>query len=142
MLINFFSEDVNMPDFCQSEIRAWIQQIVFNYQKKVGELNFIFCSDEYLLDINKKYLNHDYYTDIITFNYCEDNIISGDIFISVERVAENAKIYKSEGNELFRVIIHGVLHLLGFNDSTPEEQTEMRAKEDECLSKLNPESQS
>lgn len=138
MPISFFAEDVKMPELDVLKVKAWINQVVENNNKETGNINFIFCSDKYLLEINQKYLNHDYYTDIVTFNYCEENVIAGDIFISIERVAENAKIFKSGNTELFRVIIHGVLHLLGFNDSTPAEQTEMRTKEDECLSNLNP----
>ena len=99
-----------------------------------SRLHIIFCSDDYLLDINKKYLNHDYFTDIITFNYNENNTIIGDLFISVDRVKENAKELKVDfNNELFRVIIHGVLHLCGYNDKTQDQLKEIRTKEDEFL---------
>jgi probable rRNA maturation factor len=138
MSVSFFNEDVDMPNLNVSSIKKWIIKIINNQEKITGNINYIFCSDLYLLEINKKYLNHDYFTDIVTFDYCEDEIVSGDIFISVDRVAENSEIYKSGNTELYRVIVHGILHLLGFNDSSIEEQTEMRAKEDECIEMLNP----
>jgi probable rRNA maturation factor len=138
MSVSFFNEDVDMPNLNVSSIKKWIIKIINNHEKITGNINYIFCSDLYLLEINQKYLNHDYFTDIVTFDYCEDEIVSGDIFISVDRVAENSEIYKSGNTELYRVIVHGILHLLGFNDSSIEEQTEMRAKEDECIEMLNP----
>jgi len=101
----------------------------------IGFLNFIFCSDNYLLKINVEHLNHDTYTDIITFDYSKEDRISGDIFISIDRVEENAKSHKTSfENELHRVIIHGVLHLLGYGDKEPGQKAEMRQKEDFCLS--------
>ena len=101
----------------------------------LGELSIIFCSDEYLIDINKRHLNHDYYTDIITFNYNIEKNLNGDLFISVDRVKDNASAFNENFNmELFRVIIHGVLHLCGFNDKTTKEQKEMRQKENHYLS--------
>jgi rRNA maturation RNase YbeY len=101
----------------------------------MGDINFIFCSDEYLLKINKQFLNHDYYTDIITFDYSSDTLLSGDLFISVERVLENSKIYKTVfQEELRRVMIHGILHLMGYKDSTNEESQKMREAENGALS--------
>ena len=113
----------------------WIINSIINESKRVGELSFIFCTDEYLLEKNIQFLDHDTYTDIITFDYCEGDIISGDIFVSVERVTENAnKFGVNFENELDRVIIHGVLHLAGYKDKSKEEANTMREKEDFYLS--------
>ncbi len=115
-------------------LKQWIKAIVENNKKEVGEISYIFCSDEQLLEINKEFLNHDYYTDIITFDYSETDVVSGDLFISIERIKDNAKTLKtSYQEELHRVIIHGVLHLLGYKDKTEEESENMRKLEDECL---------
>jgi len=104
---------------------------------QTGHLSFVFCTDDYLLDVNKKFLNHDYYTDIITFDYNESNIVSGDFIISIDRVKENALIHKCTFHiELYRVIIHGVLHLLGFSDKSEIQQKKMRESEDLYLSQL------
>lgn len=119
-------------------LKQWITTIVENNKKEVGEISYIFCSDEQLLEINKEFLNHDYYTDIITFDYSEADVISGDLFISIERIKDNAKTLKtSYQEELHRVIIHGVLHLLGYKDKTEVESENMRKLEDECLSVLS-----
>jgi len=133
MAIEFFCEDVDKPRVKYIALKKWIKDVVESHEKKVGKLAYVFCSDDYLLDINKEYLKHDYYTDVITFDNTEGNKISGEIYISVDRVAENAKIYSTESTEIFRVIIHAVLHLLGYDDKTPEDQKEMRAAEDRCL---------
>lgn len=129
--INFHYE---LPEFQidnAPNIKLWIEKTILEEKQKVGDLNFIFCEDEYLLEINKKYLKHDTYTDVITFDYVEEDVISGDIFISIERVIENATKAKVEfEKELFRVMIHGVLHLIGYNDKTAEEALKIRAKED------------
>ena len=115
-------------------LKQWIKAIVENNKKEIGEISYIFCSDEQLLEINKEFLNHDYYTDIITFDYSETDVVSGDLFISIERIKDNAKTLKtSYQEELHRVIIHGVLHLLGYKDKTEEESENMRKLEDECL---------
>lgn len=117
------------------QLRSWIKHTIEHENKEVGMLNFIFTSDEYLLSINQSYLNHDTYTDIITFDYCEDNIVSGDIFISVERVQENAeKFGVSLQDELHRIIIHGTLHLCGYGDKQVHEKALMTEKEDYYLS--------
>ena len=106
--------------------------------KKLGNINIIFCSDNYILDVNVKYLGHDYFTDIITFDYCEKDILSGDLFISIDTVRDNAEFYKTEFNdELNRVIVHGLLHLIGYDDHTPEEQKIMREKENYYLELRN-----
>jgi len=136
MAIYFYNEDVDLPDFKELEMEKWIVEVATLHARIAGDLNFIFCSDDYLLQVNKEYLNHDYYTDIITFNYCEEKTISGDIFISLDRVNDNASQLKTQDTELYRVIIHGVLHLIGFEDHTDEEKLTMRAKEDEAINIL------
>lgn len=118
-------------------LKKWIETIVNNHNKELGDISYIFCSDEQLLEINKEYLNHDYYTDIITFDYSEAELVSGDMFISIDRIKDNAKALKVPyQEELHRVIIHGVLHLLGFKDKTESESQKMRQLEDESLSVL------
>ncbi|HBL74692.1 MAG TPA: rRNA maturation RNase YbeY [Prolixibacteraceae bacterium] len=136
--MNFYKEDFSGRIIDQKKRKNWINFAIEKEKFKCGDLSFIFCFDEYLLKINKEYLNHDYYTDIITFNYVEGNIISGDIFISIDRVRDNAQQYGvSFENELSRVIIHGVLHLIGFDDKDESSQSIMRMKEDEYLLELS-----
>lgn len=119
-------------------LKQWIKLVIENNNKKVGEIAYIFCSDEQLLEINKEFLNHDYYTDIITFDYSETDVVSGDMFISIDRIKDNAKILGvAYQEELHRVIIHGILHLLGNKDNTETESENMRKLEDECLSVLS-----
>ena len=134
-LINFFSEDIDfdLPD--QSSTKNWIEQVIKDHHQIVGDINYIFCSDNYLHEINVSYLSHDTYTDIITFNQSTDDlVIEADIYISVERVRENAASLQVDfEQEIRRVLIHGILHLLGFDDHTKEDKQAMRAKEDECL---------
>lgn len=114
--------------------KAWIKQIITNHKKKCGNISYIFTDDKNILVVNQQYLNHDYYTDIITFDYAEKEIINGDIFISVERVKENAQEFNTSfDNELHRVMIHGILHLLGFKDHSKKEEQTMRQKENEAL---------
>ena len=135
-MINYFTEDIEYDIENKEKITEWILNSLKEENKISGELSFIFCSDKYLLKINKEYLKHDYYTDIITFDYSEKNQISGDIFISIDRVGENAKIYSQEKlTELLRVIIHGVLHLIGYNDKSENEQKLMTKKENYYLEK-------
>lgn len=118
-------------------LKKWLIDVALEEGKRVGELSFIFCSDDYLLDINRHFLNHDYYTDVITFDYSEDNLIAGDIFISVDTVRVNAEEFRQTfENELFRVMVHGVLHLCEYDDHSNEEKQQMRAKEDFYLAKL------
>lgn len=135
--ISFFNEDVDYKIKDKQKLRQWIASTVANEGGRVGELNFIFCSDAYLLEINKKYLNHDTYTDIVTFDSSEkDGVIAGDVFISIDRTAENAsKFDVSEQDELHRVIIHGVLHLCGYLDKKKEDKALMTEKENEYLSR-------
>lgn len=137
MSINFYFEDVEDLHFKKIKLKSWINSTIKEEGMKPGELSFIFCSDEYLLEINKQYLEHDYFTDIITFDYVENKNISGDIFISVDRITENANTYQvSFFDELNRIIIHGVLHLLGYKDKDPDEKRLMTEKEDYFLSQL------
>ena len=118
-------------------IKKWLKQIIENKGYKLGTLSYILCDDDYLLEINKQYLQHEFYTDIITFDYVENGVINGDIFISVDRVKENAASFGvSEREELMRVFAHGVLHLIGLKDATSEEASQMRKAENESLELL------
>ena len=115
----------------------WIRDVIIEENKELGEINYIFCDDKYLLEKNIKYLDHDTLTDIITFSYCEGNMISSDIMISVERVMENSSIFENSFlEELNRVMVHGILHLVGYNDKTKEEKEIMRKKEDYYVNKF------
>ncbi|MFN3377968.1 MAG: rRNA maturation RNase YbeY [Runella zeae] len=137
-MIQFFNEDIDFK-VPQSRItKKWLLNIIEAEGFHLNQLNYIFCSDEYLLKINQEYLEHDFYTDIITFdNSEEDNHIEGDIFISIDRVRENAStLQKKFEEELRRVLAHGVLHLVGYDDLEDEQELQMRAKEDHYLSKL------
>jgi rRNA maturation RNase YbeY len=137
--INFFEEDVKFKLKEKNKVKAWIKSTIEAEGYKLQELNYIFCSDRYLLQINQQYLDHDTYTDIITFDNSDiEDVIVGDIFISIERIRENAvKFNSGEENELHRVIIHGALHLLGYPDKTPESKKIMTGKEDHYLSRRN-----
>lgn len=137
MSINFYYEDVSVLRLAKKNLRSWMTSAVREEGRKTGEINFIFCSDEYLLKINQQYLDHDYYTDIITFDYSEGNVVSGDIFISTDRISENAATYKVSFNqEINRIMIHGVLHLLGYQDKESEQKKLMTLKEDYYISKI------
>ena len=136
-MIRFFIEDINFKFLRKQEIKKWLTKVAVAESKRVGEVSVIFCSDEHLLQINRQYLQHDYYTDIITFDYTEDKLISGDLFISVDTVKANAEEYKQAfDQELHRVILHGVLHLCGYDDTNPQQQKFMRAAEDKYLNLL------
>lgn len=136
--IHFFTEEIPFNLIKKNTYKKWIKEIISLESCKLEELNFIFCSDNYLLEINKEYLNHDYFTDIITFdNSTQEAEILGDIFISIDTVKSNSIKFKTEfQNELSRVIIHGVLHLLGYGDKKKEDQKIMKYKEDWALSLL------
>lgn len=137
-MIDFNFEEIEEIELDFNAISNWIQTIVSRETKQLGDITYIFCNDAYILDINQRYLEHDYYTDIITFDYCEENIISGDLFISLDTVKSNSELLKTTFlQELHRVIIHGVLHLCGYKDKTPEDEKIMRAKEDEALLLIN-----
>ncbi len=136
-MIQFFFENIENLSINEN-ITSWIEYIITHEGKKLGDINYIFCDDEYLLKINQDYLQHDYYTDIITFDYVKGKKISGDIFVSVTRVSENAPLLsKSFEEELHRVIAHGVLHLCGYKDKTEDEIKEMRSKEDFYLNAIS-----
>ena len=130
-MIRYFSEEINFNLKHKRLNNSWLKSIVESESSRVGDINIIFCSDDYLLDVNKKFLSHDYYTDIITFNYCEADIISGDLFISIDSVRDNASHFQvSFHHELCRVMAHGVLHLLGYDDHSEYDIAMMRFKED------------
>lgn len=136
--IHFFNEDITFRLKNSLKIKGWIKQAILAEAHQLQELNFIFCSDDYLLGINKQYLEHDYYTDIITFdNSDKEQAILGDIFISIDRISDNAaQLHIPFDKELHRVLIHGVLHLLGYKDKSSADKKRMTAKEDEYLSLL------
>jgi len=130
-MIEFHNEEIEKPELDFAKIQKWIVLSIDNEKKSVGEINYIFCSDNYLLGINKEFLKHDYFTDIITFDYSEEKIISGDIFISIDRVKENAEKYKNSlEKEFLRVLIHGVLHLLEYDDKKVDDKKVMTKRED------------
>ena len=132
-MIHFFYE--NISENIDENLKNWIENIIISEGKKLGEINYIFCDDEYLLKINQDFLDHDYYTDIITFDQVRGKTISGEIFVSLQRIKDNASlISKNYEEEKKRVIAHGILHLCGYKDKTEEEQKTMRAKEDFYLS--------
>lgn len=135
-MVSYFFEDTKFVFKGRRNNNAWLKAVAASEIRKLGDINIIFCSDNYILDINHKYLGHDYFTDIITFDYCEGDVLSGDLFISVDSVRENAVTYGAESfiNELNRVMVHGVLHLVGYDDHTPQEQKIMREKENYYLS--------
>ena len=136
-MIQFLSENIELPEIDQTKVSRWIKQIAAQYGKKTGNINYIFCDDERILEVNKEFLQHDYFTDIITFDYSSGKTISGDIFISIDTVKSNAEgLGVDFENELHRVIIHGILHLCGQDDKTTESQAEMTRKENEALAQL------
>lgn len=125
---------IKMPKIKKRNVSAWIKKVAELHGKKVGDLSYLFCSDDHILEVNKEYLQHDYYTDIITFDYTEGDVISGDMVISVDTIATNAEKFKTSfESEFFRVVIHGVLHLCGINDKGPGEREIMEQHEDEAL---------
>ncbi|GEN75599.1 rRNA maturation RNase YbeY [Chryseobacterium hagamense] len=135
-MIQFFYE--NLPESVNTDYTAWLEEIILSEEKKLGEINYIFCDDDYLLKVNQDYLQHDYYTDIITFDYVKGRTISGEIFVSLQRISDNAStLFKNYEEELRRVLAHGILHLCGYKDKTEEEEKQMRAKEDCYLAKYN-----
>tara|TARA_B100000614_G_C14491851_1_gene471056 strand:+ start:431 stop:862 length:432 start_codon:yes stop_codon:yes gene_type:complete len=135
---SFHCEDISFVLNKKPAIISWLSYSIKSENKILGNISYIFCSDEYLHKINLKHLNHDTLTDIITFDYCEKSVINGDLYISIERVTENAKLYdNSIEKELHRVMIHGILHLCGYNDKTIEDQNVMSAKEEFYLNLRN-----
>ena len=134
MAITYQTEGIKMPDIKKREPTEWIKAVAATYEKRIGEIAYIFCSDEKILEVNRQYLQHDYYTDIITFDYCEGNRLSGDLFISLETVKTNSEQFNTPyEEELHRTIIHGILHLCGINDKGPGEREIMEAAENKAL---------
>ncbi|WP_298073472.1 rRNA maturation RNase YbeY [uncultured Bacteroides sp.] len=134
-MITYQTEGVDMPDIQKRKTTAWIKAVAASYGKKINEIAYIFCSDEKILEVNRRYLQHDYYTDIITFDYCEGNLLSGDLFISLDTVRTNADRFAGGDyrRELHRVIIHGILHLCGINDKGPGKRKIMEEAENKAL---------
>ena len=133
-MITYNTDGVKMPSIKKRENTAWVKAVAASYGKRVGEIAYIFVDDEKILEVNRQYLGHDYYTDIITYDYCEGDVISGDLFISLDTVRTNAEqVGATYEEELHRVIIHGILHLCGINDKGPGEREIMEAAEDKAL---------
>lgn len=136
-MIRFTSQDIDMPVLDERRISRWIRAVAADYGFAVGNINYIFCSDERELEVNREFLGHDYYTDVITFDYSTPSTLNGDIFISLDTVRSNAEwVGTSFDNELLRILIHGVLHLTGQGDKTPETKAQMTAKEEKALAKV------
>ena len=139
-MITYSNENVGMPKIRKRDTTAWIRRVTASYGKKVGEVGYLFCDDEKILEVNREFLQHDYYTDIITFDYDEGDTINGDLVISLDTVRSNAEMLgKAYDEELHRVIIHGILHLCGLNDKGPGERELMEAAEDKALGMRNEE---
>lgn len=137
-MITYNSEGVRMPKIKKRDTSAWIKAVAASYGCKVGEIGYLFVDDEKILEVNREYLGHDYYTDVITFDYDEDDTVSGDIVISLDTVRSNAQLFgKTYEEELYRVIIHGILHLCGINDKGPGEREIMEAAENKALAMRN-----
>ena len=136
-MISYQSENLPMPSIDTDNVSLWIHRVAETYGKRIGEIAYIFCDDEKILEVNRQFLTHDYYTDIITFDYTSGNTLNGDIFISLDTVKSNAEsLNQNSSTELFRVIIHGILHLCGINDKGPGEREIMEAAENKALSML------
>ena len=133
-MISYETNDAHFPQIKRRLVNAWLKQVITQYQKRVGDITYIFCSDAELLQMNKTYLKHNYYTDIITFDYSENDTVSGDLFISLDTVKSNSeKFHTDYSEELHRVMVHGILHLCGFQDKSPEEAKVMRERENDAL---------
>ena len=138
MAIHYFAEETQVPAIKKREISRWIKAVAATYGKTTGEISYIFCNDSRILEVNRQYLQHDYYTDIITFDYTEGNRISGDIFISLDTVKSNAQEYGQRfEDELHRIIIHGILHLCGIKDKGEKERQQMTRCENQALEQLS-----
>lgn len=139
-MIQFTSEHINLPDWLtahEQDLMQWLRKVAAGYGYKVGNLTYILCDDERILEVNRQFLGHDYYTDVITFDYTTPSCLNGDIFISLDTVKSNAQeVDATEEQELSRILVHGLLHLTGQGDKTPETKAEMTRKEDDALSKL------
>ena len=136
-MITYNVIDVKMPEISHRETTKWVRAVAASYGKRVGEVAYVFCNDDKILEVNRQYLKHDYFTDIITFDYCEGDMLSGALFISLDTVRTNAELFhKTYDDELHRVIIHGILHLVGINDKGPGEREIMEAAENKALDLL------
>ena len=136
-MIQFIAEEVALPAIDKTRVKNWIKAVAESYNRKTGDVSYIFCNDERILQVNNQYLQHDYYTDIITFDYSTDTIISGDIFISLDTVKSNSETFNTDfTEELHRIIIHGILHLCGNDDKTPALRAAMTEKENWALGML------
>lgn len=137
MTIRFSSEQTAMPQIDEVKISLWLQAVAASYGRRIGRLQYIFTNDEHILEINREFLSHDYYTDVITFDYSFEDTLSGDIFISLDTVKSNSEMFSTDySTELHRIIVHGLLHLTGQGDKTPETQLEMTQKEETALGML------
>lgn len=133
-MIRYFNEDIKFVLKQKLLNNRWLKTVAGSEMRRLGDINIIFCSDNYILDVNMKYLEHDYFTDIITFDYCEKDILSGDLFISIDSVRENASFYGTDfEDELNRVMVHGILHLIGYDDHSESDIAQMRSKENYYL---------
>ncbi|MBO4332043.1 MAG: rRNA maturation RNase YbeY [Paludibacteraceae bacterium] len=133
-MISFYAEDIEMPNLKKTALKAWIKAVAEKHGFKLGDIAYIFCSDKRILEVNRQFLSHDYYTDIITFDYTEGNKISGDLFISLDTVKSNAEKFDTDYDQEFhRVVIHGILHLCGINDKGPGEREIMEGHENDAL---------
>ncbi len=133
-MIRYFQEDIRFELKQKMLNNCWLKMVAGSEMRRLGAINIIFCSDNYILDVNMKYLQHDYFTDIITFDYCEKDVLYGDLFISIDSVRENAQFYGTEfADELNRVMVHGLLHLIGYDDHSEADIAEMRQKENYYL---------
>ena len=136
--ISFIAKKIALPDFSEEKIKAWIEDVAMHHGRSVGNLTYIFCDDEKILEVNRQFLQHDYYTDIITFDYSNKRRISGDMFISLDTIRTNAELFgRDYEEELLRVVIHGVLHLCGINDKGDGEREIMERHENEALALLD-----
>ena len=135
-MISFIAENIEMPELDERKVSRWIRAVAADYGFAVGTIHYIFCSDERELEVNREFLGHDYYTDVITFDYSTESTLNGDIFISLDTVRSNAEMVgTSFEQELMRIIIHGVLHLTGQGDKTPETKVQMTEKENRALAR-------
>lgn len=139
MAITFQADKINFPKIRKGNIKNWIKRVAASYGKTIGEVNYLFCTDDKILEVNTQYLSHDFYTDIITFDYSEGDKISGDIIISLETVRTNSQKYNTGfAEELHRVIIHGILHMCGIDDKSETASLNMRKAENQALEQINP----
>ncbi len=136
-MVRFYNEDIDMPSLDTARITQWLRRVAALHKRQLGDINYIFCSDRKILEVNRQYLGHDYYTDIITFDETKDQRIAGDLFISLETVASNAEMmHTSYDEELHRVLVHGVLHLCGLKDKQDDDAARMREEERKALDLL------